>query len=117
MATLRQHIDGTGIIAATAKDERDDKDDSVVHHLKKAAVAKVKYDVAKANLASKMAPMQHMTQLVQQMHGPNPQDPNDPFQNPYQQQGEGGPGGVQDGQSCQRGSGRRQAVIYAGSDS
>jgi len=101
MATLRGYIDGTGIIAATSKDERDDKDDSVVHHLKKAAVAKVKYDVAKANLASKMAPMQHMTQLVQQMHGPNPQDPNDPFQNPYQQQGEDGPGGVGQGMENQ----------------
>ena len=100
MATLRGYIDGTGIIAATSKDERDDKD-GIVHHLKKAAVAKVRYDVAKANLASKMAPMQHMTQLVQQMHGPNPQDSNDPFQNPYQQQGEGGPGGVGQGMENQ----------------
>src|ERR1035441_3942806 len=103
MATLRNFVDGTGIIAATSKE--DDKDDKsgLVHQLKKAAKKKVEYDVAKANLQSKLAPIQHIMELTQQMHapGPNPQDGSDPFQNPYQQQGQGGPGGTGQGMENQ----------------
>jgi len=99
MTTLRSFIDGSGIM--------EESDKPLIHHLRKAATAKVDYDVARSNLQSKLAPMQKLMELTQQMHGPtgtsgpNPQDPNDPFQNPYMQEGQGGPGGVGQGMENQ----------------
>lgn len=94
MASLREMVDGKTLCAANVKADLFD-------HVKKAAHSKADYDVSKAKLATKLAPMQSLINLSQQMHGPNPQDPSDPFQNPYMQQGMGGPGGTDQGMENQ----------------
>lgn len=97
MSSLRDMIDGKTLDAATD----DSAKGQLFDHVKNAAHTKADYDVAKMKLATKLAPMQSLINLTQQMHGPNPQDPNDPFQNPYMQQGEGGPGGTGQGMNNQ----------------
>lgn len=89
MPTLRDMIDGKSVQLAG-------KDDDVFEHLKQAADAKNNYETTKLKLATKMAPARELLKGVDVMHPPNP-DPNDPFQNPMQQTGAGGPGGVGQG--------------------